>query len=155
MNAVHFLENVCWFRAVAWKKYIFFIRQFLILTSFTYNSCSKNIRMHTLHCIFPHKFHLLSTIKNAIYYKYLLCFFLFLVNDYQLFYQDLQSPAINSVNVILGFHQSCDQIKIVTIQWKKSRVWDMIDDWYTNNLAKNQVSVVFHSRVICTEKCVT
>ena len=71
------------------------------------------------------------------------------MNDYQLFYQDLQSPAINSVNVILGFHQSCDQIKIVTIQWKKSRVWDMIDDWYINNLAKNQVSAVFHSRVIC------
>ena len=39
--------------------------------------------------------------------------------------------------------------KIVTIQWKKSRPWDTIDDWYINNLAKIQVSAVFHSRVIC------
>ena len=28
-------------------------------------------------------------------------------------------------------------------------LWDTIDDWYINNLAKNQVSAVFHSRVIC------
>ena len=41
------------------------------------------------------------------------------------------------------------KIKIVTIQWKTSRVWDTIDDWYINNLAKNQVSAVFHLRVIC------
>ena len=41
------------------------------------------------------------------------------------------------------------KIKIVTIRWKRSRVWDTIDDWYINNLAKNQVSAVFHSRVIC------
>ena len=41
------------------------------------------------------------------------------------------------------------KIKIVTIQWKKSRVWDTIDDWYINNLAKNQVSAAFHSRAIC------
>ena len=39
------------------------------------------------------------------------------------------------------------KIKIVAIQWKKSRVWDTIDDWYITNLAK--VSAVFHSRVIC------
>ena len=42
------------------------------------------------------------------------------------------------------------KIKIITIQWKKSRVWDTIDDWYINNLAKNQVSAIFHSRVICS-----
>ena len=46
-----------------------------------------------------------------------------------------------------------DQFSVFTshviIQWKKSRVWDTIDDWYINNLAKNQVSAVFHSRVIC------
>ena len=41
------------------------------------------------------------------------------------------------------------KLKIVTIQWKKSRMWDTIGDWYINNLAKNQVSAVFHSRVIC------
>ena len=39
--------------------------------------------------------------------------------------------------------------KIVTILWTKSRIWDMIGDWYINNLAKNQGSAVFHSRVIC------
>ena len=32
---------------------------------------------------------------------------------------------------------------------QKSRLCDTIDDWYINNLAKNQVSAVFHSRVIC------
>ena len=41
------------------------------------------------------------------------------------------------------------KIKIVTIQWKKSRVWDTIDNWYINNPSKNQVSAVCHSRVIC------
>ena len=41
------------------------------------------------------------------------------------------------------------KLKIVTIQWIKSRIWDTIDDWYINNLAKNQVSAVFQSRVIC------
>ena len=39
--------------------------------------------------------------------------------------------------------------KIVAIRWTKSRILDKIDDWYINNLAKNQVSAVFHSRVIC------
>ena len=41
------------------------------------------------------------------------------------------------------------KLKTVTIQWIKSRVRDTIDDWYINNLAKNQVFAVFHSRVIC------
>ena len=31
---------------------------------------------------------------------------------------------------------------------KKVKNRDTIDDWYINNLAKNQVSAVFHSRVI-------
>ena len=31
----------------------------------------------------------------------------------------------------------------------KSRIWDPLDDWYVNNLAKNQIFSVFHSRVIC------
>ena len=34
------------------------------------------------------------------------------------------------------------KLKIVSIQWKKSRIWDTIDDWYINNLTKNQVSTV-------------
>ena len=41
------------------------------------------------------------------------------------------------------------KLKIITIQWKKSRIWDTIDDCYINNLAKNQVSAVLHSHVIC------
>ena len=41
------------------------------------------------------------------------------------------------------------KLKIVTVQWIKSRIWDTIDDWYINNIPKNQVFAVFHSRVIC------
>ena len=47
------------------------------------------------------------------------------------------------------FTSPWSKLKIVTIQWIKSRIWDTMDDWYINNLAKNQVSAVFHSRVIC------
>ena len=39
--------------------------------------------------------------------------------------------------------------KIVTIQCLKSRIWNTIDDGHINNLAKNQLPAVFHSRVIC------
>ena len=35
------------------------------------------------------------------------------------------------------------------IQWMKSRALDTMDDWYINNLTKNQASAVFHSCVIC------
>ena len=41
------------------------------------------------------------------------------------------------------------KLKIVTVQWIKSRIWNTIDDWYINNIAKNQVFAVFHLRVIC------
>ena len=41
------------------------------------------------------------------------------------------------------------KLKTITIQWIRPRTWDAIDDWYINNLSKNQVSAVFHSRVIC------
>ena len=41
------------------------------------------------------------------------------------------------------------KLKIVTIQWIKSRIWHTVDDCYINNLAKNQVSAVPQSRVIC------
>ena len=40
------------------------------------------------------------------------------------------------------------KLKIVTVQEINSRIWDMIDDCNINNLAKNLVSVVFHSRAI-------
>ena len=32
--------------------------------------------------------------------------------------------------------------------WIKSRIWATIDDWYVNNLPKNEAFAVFHSRVI-------
>ena len=51
--------------------------------------------------------------------------------------------------IVRGVSYSPFSLKIVTIQSIKSRIWDTIDDWYINNLAKNQVSAVFHSRVIC------
>ena len=41
---------------------------------------------------------LIIMIKTC-YNMYLLCFFLFLGNDYQCFYRDLQPPAINGVDV--------------------------------------------------------
>ena len=41
------------------------------------------------------------------------------------------------------------KLKTVIIQWIKSRTWDTTDDWYINNLSKNQVFAVFHSHVIC------
>ena len=41
------------------------------------------------------------------------------------------------------------KINLVTIQWIKPRSWDTTDDWYIKNLANNQVSAVFLSRVIC------
>ena len=41
------------------------------------------------------------------------------------------------------------KLKIVAIQWIESRIWDMIEDWYINNLAKNRVSADFHLRITC------
>ena len=38
--------------------------------------------------------------------------------------------------------------EIVTIQEINLRIWDMIDDYNINNLAKNQVTAVVHSRAI-------
>ena len=58
-----------------------------------------------------------------------------------------QERAYHS-QVFLVFTSHVIKIKIITIQWKKSRVCDMIDDWYLNNFAKNQVSADFHSCVI-------
>ena len=44
----------------------------------------------------------------------------------------------------------CEQaLTIVSIQSIKSRIWDTVDDWYKNNLTNDQVSAVFHTRVIC------
>jgi len=50
--------------------------------------------------------------------------------------------------LILGFHQSCNQNKNRNHSIKNSRICDMIDDCNTNNFAKNHVSAVFHSRAI-------
>ena len=61
---------------------------------------------------------------------------------------------------LVSVHHSCaalfsvftspwSKLKIVTIQWIKSRIWDTIDNWYLNNLTKNQVSAVFLSCVSC------
>ena len=65
----------------------------------------------------------------------------------------LSSKGTNTVSLYKAlfsvFTSHAIKTKTVTIQWIKSRILDMIDDWYINNLAKNQVSAVFHSRVIC------
>ena len=42
---------------------------------------------------------------------------------------------------------------IVTIQWIKSRIWDTIDDWYINNLAKTNLCYFSFERYL--RKCVT
>ena len=39
--------------------------------------------------------------------------------------------------------------KMLTLQCLKSRIWDTIDEWHINNLAKTQLPVVFNSCVIC------
>ena len=39
-----------------------------------------------------------------------------------------------------------------TIQYRKSRIWEINEDKYTKSLAKNQVCVIFHLRDIRTEK---
>ena len=50
---------------------------------------------------------------------------------------------------ILDFHQSCDQnLKAVTIKYRKSRIWNMIDDCYINKCRRIRSLLFFHSRVI-------
>ena len=39
------------------------------------------------------------------------------------------------------------KLKIVTIQWMKSRIWDTMGDWYINNFAKNQYFHVLFAEV--------
>ena len=41
------------------------------------------------------------------------------------------------------------ELKIVTIQWIKSRIWDTIDDWYNYKQPRQDKSAVFHSHVVC------
>ena len=62
---------------------------------------------------------------------------------------DTWTPKASNWEKLSVFTSHVIKTKIVTIQWIKSRILDTIDDWYINNLAKNQVSAVFHSRVIC------
>ena len=40
------------------------------------------------------------------------------------------------------------KLKIITIQWIKPGIWDVIDESYIKHLAKIQLCAVFHSRVI-------
>ena len=55
----------------------------------------------------------------------------------------------NFTSQVIKTTEPMSKLNIVTIQLTKSGIWDTIDDWYINNLTKNQVSAVFHSRVIC------
>ena len=65
------------------------------------------------------------------------------------FYFNFSLKTCDQVFLFSVFTSHVIKIKIVTIQLKKSRVWDTIDDWYINKLAKNQLPAVFHLRVIC------
>ena len=49
------------------------------------------------------------------------------------------------------------KIKIETIQYRKSRIWEMKGDKYAKGLAKNQVGAVFHmkeTRENVLQKCI-
>ena len=53
------------------------------------------------------------------------------------------------VSLFSVFTSHVIKTKQLTVQWIESRIWNKIDDWYINNIAKNQVFAAFHSRVIC------
>ena len=40
------------------------------------------------------------------------------------------------------------KIKMQTIQYRKSRIWEMKEDQYANSLAKSQACAIFHKRDI-------
>ena len=60
--------------------------------------------------------------------------------------------SVISLSLFSVFASHVIKIKIVTIQWKKSRVWDTIDDWYINSLAKNRSLLFSFARYL--QKCV-
>ena len=50
---------------------------------------------------------------------------------------------------ILGLHcHAMKKIKMQTIQYRTSRIWEMKEDKYTKRLAKNQVCAIFQMRDI-------
>ena len=49
---------------------------------------------------------------------------------------------------IHGFHCHNKGIKLQTIQYRKSRIWEVKEDKYAKGLAKNQVCAMFHLRDI-------
>ena len=49
---------------------------------------------------------------------------------------------------IHGFHCHNKGIKLQTIQYRKSRIWEIKEDKYAKGLAKNQVCAMFHLRDI-------
>ena len=55
----------------------------------------------------------------------------------------------NFTSQVIKTTEPMSKLNIVTIQLTKSSIWDTIDDWHVNNLAKNQVPAVFRSSVIC------
>ena len=49
---------------------------------------------------------------------------------------------------ILGLHCHEMKIKMPTIQYRRTRIWEMKKDKYTKTLAKNQVCEIFQMRDI-------
>ena len=49
---------------------------------------------------------------------------------------------------ILGLHFHAMKKKVQTIQYRKSRIWEMKEDEYTKSLDKNEVCAIFQKRDI-------
>ena len=67
-------------------------------------------------------------------------FYFFLVGQIENIKEMLQLVFLVFISLVI--------IKIVTIQYINSQMWDIIDDCYIRNLTKNQVCAVFHSPII-------
>ena len=55
---------------------------------------------------------------------------------------------IERFRFIYGFHCHNQGIKLQTIQYRKSRIWEIKGDKYAKGIAKNQVCAMFHLRDI-------
>ena len=64
------------------------------------------------------------------------------------FDNDFQCMQIQSFKFLLVITVKPSNIEIKTIQWNKSRNWDMKGGKYTKIFAKIQVNVIFHMRDI-------
>ena len=51
--------------------------------------------------------------------------------------------VINEVPIFYVFTVMPSKIKMQTIQYRESRIWEIKEDEYTKNLAKNQVCAIF------------